>query len=71
MGIALTLQQYLDDHGIEYDVMKHKKTGSSSGTADASHIPVGRLAKGVVVKRKNGHLLVIVPASRRVELEEL
>lgn len=71
MGIALTLQQYLDGHGIEYDVMAHKKTDSSFGTADASHIPVGRLAKGVVVKRKNGYLLVIVPASRRVELEEL
>ncbi|MHA1179190.1 MAG: hypothetical protein ACTSSR_00515 [Alphaproteobacteria bacterium] len=35
MGVALTLQQHLDDQGIEYDVMMHKKPGSTSGTADA------------------------------------
>lgn len=71
MGIALTLQQYLDDHGIEYDVTTHRKTGCSSSTAEASHVSGDCLAKGVVVKRDKGYLLVIVPASRHVELEEL
>ena len=71
MGVALTLQQYLDDQGVEYDVMTHKKTDSSSGTADASHIPGGRLAKGVVVKREKGYLLVVLPTSRRLDLKEL
>lgn len=71
MGIATTLQQYLDDHGIEYDVVTHKKTGSSSGTASAVHVSGDCLAKGVVVKRESGYLLVVVPASRRVELDEL
>ena len=71
MGVALTVQQYLNDEGIEYDVMTHKKTDSSSGTADASHIPGGRLAKGVVVKRKKGYLLVVLPTSRRLDLKEL
>ena len=28
MGIALTLQQYLDDKHIDYDVLKHKRTHS-------------------------------------------
>ena len=71
MGVALTLQQYLDDQGVEYDVMTHKKTDSSSGTTDASHIPGGRLAKGVVVKREKGYLLVVLPTSRRLDLKEL
>lgn len=71
MGVALTLQQYLDDQGIEYDVMTHRKTGSSSGTAEASHIPGDRLAKGVVVKSRKGYLLVILPTSRMLNLEEL
>ena len=71
MGVALTLQQYLDDQDIEYDVMTHKKTGSSSGTAEASQIPGARLAKGVVVKQKKGYLLVVLPTSRLLNLKEL
>ncbi len=71
MGVAFTLQQYLDGQGIEYDVMTHKETDSSSGTADASHVSADCLAKGVVVKRKKGYLLVVLPASRRLNLKEL
>ena len=71
MGVALTLQQYLDDQDIEYDVMTHKKTHSSSGTAEASQIPGARLAKGVVVKQKKGYLLVVLPTSRLLNLKEL
>ncbi len=71
MGIAPTLQKYLEDHGIEYDVLTHTQTSYSSGTAAASHVSGDCLAKGVVVKRDKGYLLAIVPASSRVELEEL
>ena len=71
MGIALTVQQYLDDHDIEYDVTTHKKTSSSASTADACQVSGDCLAKGVIVRRDKGYLLVIVPASRQVELEEL
>ena len=71
MGIALTVQHYLDDHDIAYDVTMHKKTSSSASTADACRVSGDCLAKGVVVKREKGYLLVIVPASRQVELEEL
>ncbi|MCG8652482.1 MAG: YbaK/EbsC family protein [Pirellulales bacterium] len=71
MGIALTLQQYLDDQGIEYDTITHKQTGCSADTADASQVSCDCLAKGVVVKRNKGYLLAIVPASRQVELDEL
>ena len=47
MGIALTLQQYLSDQSIDYEVMTHELTHSSSRTAHASHVPADRLAKGV------------------------
>lgn len=71
MAIALTLKQYLDDHAIDYDVVKHRKTSSSASTALATHVSGECLAKAVVVKRKDAYLLVIVPASRQVELKEL
>ena len=71
MTIARTLKQYLEDQGIEYDVLTHEETECSSRTAQVSHIPGDRLAKGVLVKRAKGYLLAIVPASRQLELERL
>lgn len=33
MGIALTMQEYLEDNHVTYDVARHGKTGSSAMTA--------------------------------------
>jgi Ala-tRNA(Pro) deacylase len=71
MGIAISLQQFLEGRGVPYDVMEHERTMRSSATAEASAIPEDNLAKGVLIKRKNGFLLAVVPASRHIQLEEL
>jgi Ala-tRNA(Pro) deacylase len=71
MGIAITLQQFLEAQGVPYEVLEHKRTGCSQRTADASHVPSECLAKGVVVRHKEGYVLTVVPASRQVRLEEV
>lgn len=71
MGIALSLQQYLEGQGVPYEVTTHERTVRSSATAKASFIPASNLAKGVLIKSKNGFLLAIVPASRQVRLSAL
>ena len=71
MGLALTLQQYLDDKHIDYDVLKHKTTHSSEGTARASHVPGERLAKAVVLTREGGFVVAVVPACAKVRLDSI
>jgi Ala-tRNA(Pro) deacylase len=71
MGIAITLQQFLETQSVPYDVLEHRRTGCSARTADASHVPGECLAKGVVVKHRDGYILAIVPASRQVRLQEV
>ena len=71
MGIALTLQQYLDDQHIDYDVMVHERTGCSSRTAEVSHVSGNCLAKGVVLTREGGYVLAVVPASCHVQLDAI
>jgi Ala-tRNA(Pro) deacylase len=71
MAIAITLQQFLEAQSVPYEVMEHKHTGCSQRTADVSHIPTECLAKGVVVKHKDGYILTVVPASQQVRLEEV
>lgn len=69
MGIATTLQQYLDDQDIDYDVLTHHRTATSSEGAQASHIPGDKVAKAVVLSREGGFVVAVVPASCQVRLD--
>lgn len=71
MGIALTLQQYLDDKHIDYDVLTHKRTHCSQDTVRASHVPGERLAKAVVLTREGGFVVAVVPACAKVRLDAI
>ena len=71
MGVALTLKQYLEDHEINYDLVIHEKTQCSSDTAQVCHVSGNDLAKGVVLKRKKGYLLAVLPASQNVRLGKM
>jgi Ala-tRNA(Pro) deacylase len=68
MTIATTVQTLLNDRQIPYEVIAHPRTESSAETAAAAHVPDDHIAKGVVLKDGQGYLLVVIPASRWVEL---
>ena len=68
MSVSLTLQSYLGDHHIAYDIQKHERTANSARTAECCHIPGHRLAKGVVLKSGTGYILAVLPASRRIAM---
>jgi Ala-tRNA(Pro) deacylase len=71
MGIAPTLQKYLDQR-VTYDIVQHEPTLSSMRTAQACHISGKRLAKAVVLRRHDGSfMLAVLPASRHLRLAEL
>ncbi|MDH4983929.1 YbaK/EbsC family protein [Hyphomicrobium sp. D-2] len=69
MGIALTLQEYLDDRHVPYVIQRHKRTHCAVDTARASHVPGERIAKAVVLTREGGYILAVVPATARVRLD--
>lgn len=71
MAIALTMQEYLDDQHIPYEVMRHRPTSNSSMTARATHVPGNCLAKGVVLRWDDSYILAVVPASHHVDLDKV
>jgi Ala-tRNA(Pro) deacylase len=71
MGIALTVQKYIEGQGVPYQLATHQRTTRSSETARAGSVSANSLAKGVLIKRQDGFLLAILPASRHVRLEAL
>jgi len=71
MAIAITLQEYLDDSGIEYEVLPHTYTTTSMNTALASRISGNNLAKSVILGDEYGYLMAIVPATHHIEIGRL
>jgi len=74
MSIALTVQKYLDQQQVPFEVVTHSHTGSSLRTADQAHIPAERLAKAVLLEddvEQSRYLMAVVPAANRVQLGEL
>src|SRR5215212_7491443 len=71
MALTPTLQKYLADRGVMYDVVPHELTTSSHDTVEASHIPPDRLAKGILLRDRQGFWLSVLPASRHVLVADL
>ena len=71
MTVARTLQHYLDDSGIPYEIMPHRREVTATRIAEAAHIPGKAMAKSVLLTTDHGYLLAVVPASRRVDLAQL
>lgn len=71
MAIALTVEKFMAQHNIDYEVMEHNLTGSSHETALAAHVPEDHIAKAVVLKDGKEYLMVVVPATNWVDMDHL
>lgn len=69
--LAPTLERYLAGKNIEYDVITHEPTMSSTRTAEVCRISGDRLAKAVVLRDESGFVLAILSASRHIRLSDL
>lgn len=71
MGIAITLKEYLMDHGAHFDIIEHVRTTSSLETSEVVRVPGDRLAKTVLLGDEDRYLLAVIPATHRLEINKL
>ncbi|MBF8268840.1 MAG: hypothetical protein HW386_549 [Gammaproteobacteria bacterium] len=71
MAIAITLAEYLNNEGINYDLIPHPHTSSSLESAESAHVPGDQLAKGVVLEDGEGVLLAVIPSTHKLDLDSL
>lgn len=71
MGVAATIQDYLDSHRVAYEVIEHPKTETAKQTAEVAHIPADQMAKPVLLGDDINYLLAIIPATHRLDLDRL
>ncbi len=68
MAIAITLKEFLDQEGVEYELLPHPHTATSLETAEAAHVPGDQLAKSVILEDETGYVMAVIPASHRLEI---
>lgn len=71
MGIATTLQDFLESRGIAYEVVEHPHTDSAMRAAEAAHVPGDRVAKPVLLGDDDSYLLAVIPATHRLDVDRL
>ena len=65
------LQDYLDQHEIQYVTISHSPAYTAQRIAEMTRIPGKELAKTVIVKIDDRFAMAVLPASRRVNLRHL
>jgi len=71
MAIAQTVEHYMAERGIRYDVISHPHSRNSSETAELAHVPGDRLAKSVVLEDDDGFLMAVLPSTCHIRLGKL
>ena len=67
MTVSRRITDYLEENGVEYDVMTHEAAYTAQETAAAQGVTGWRMAKSVVLRCDGESLLVVVQAPTRVD----
>jgi Ala-tRNA(Pro) deacylase len=62
---------WLEERGVDYELVTHAETFSAANEARAAGVPAGHVAKTLAVHERGSYRLVVIPASRRLDLVRL
>jgi Ala-tRNA(Pro) deacylase len=71
MSIPDKLKKLLDESGVPYDIIEHAAAYTAQEEAQAAHIPGRNWAKTVVVSLDDQPALTVLPATRKLDLDQL
>jgi Ala-tRNA(Pro) deacylase len=71
MSTEERLLSYLEANEVWFLKDRHGLAYTATEVAQAEHIPKEMFAKTVVVHSEDGYMMAVVPADRKVDLEEL
>jgi Ala-tRNA(Pro) deacylase len=68
----IDVKQYLDDHSVPYEVVKHRAAFDAAHLAHAAHLPGRMVAKTVLLHVNHGFadVVAVLPANSRVDMEK-
>jgi Ala-tRNA(Pro) deacylase len=71
MALAQRIKDYLDSQAAPYELLHHTQAFTAQEVAHSLHISGRRLAKTIVLDADGKILMAVIPASHRLNLQEL
>jgi len=71
MTILKRLREYLEKNGVSYEVGYHVRVYTAQEIAAAQHVPGKEMAKVVMVRADEKIIMVVLPASYRLDMKKL
>lgn len=71
MGMSGNIRDLLERTGTPYDVLPHARTTTLGQAANACELPLGRLARAVVLIDGQGLLMAVLPADHVLDFDAL
>jgi Ala-tRNA(Pro) deacylase len=69
--ISTHVRDYLQSHQVHFETLPHSPAFEANEAAHALHISGKQFAKVIVVHADGRHVMVVLPAARRLNLHEL
>ena len=67
----MNLQSFLDEKGVAYRLSRHETAFTASGLAQVEHVPGRKVIKPVIVNADGQFVMCALPASHKIDFEEL
>ena len=71
MEIPTRLIKFLNESKVSYEILHHPEAFTAQKIAQAEHVKGRHHAKVVMVKSGSAHLMTVLPADHRLDLEKL
>ena len=71
MSVSTRLADFLEQKHVSYVTLSHPRAFTAQEIAAAVHVPGWELAKSVIVRADARFLMAVLPATRRIDLEQL
>lgn len=68
MTISTQLKIFLTENSTSYEIISHPYAERATNTARSACIPDQTMAKAVVLKDRNGHIMAVMPSRNRLML---
>lgn len=71
MTTTIHVHEELDQAGIDFDLIEHRRTETAGDEAHAIGVPLDDVAKTIVVASGEGFVRAVLPASARLDLHKV
>lgn len=67
----MRLDEFLSRNHVSFERLRHPSTYTANRIAQSLHVPGRKMAKSVLVRTSHGYMLVVLPASSRINMDHL